>query len=131
MKLSPHDRDRLVEEIVAECQRFLGDVGAVLAGAPDGLDEHVDHACAEVLRRDLGATTGVTLVPDFGEWGSLVIEGPLSTTEPLTAHVDFSDATTATDPDGRPVPVSPRDLRVTLVIDPVTMRVEDAHFSAR
>ena len=128
--LTTRQREQLVGEIADVCRRFLGDVGAVLMGEPDGLDDHVDHDCATTLRRDLVAAAGVVLSPDFGEWGQLTIEGPLSTTVPMSAHVDFTDATTATDASGRTLRVTPRELRISLVIDPVTMRVCDAQFSA-
>lgn len=128
--MTARERERLVADIVAACQRFLLDVGAVLMGAPDGLDDHVDHECARALRRDLTVAGEVVLSPDFGEWGQLTIEGPLSPTTALAAHVDFKDATTAADAAGRPLHVAPRDIRISLVIDAVTMRVRDAQFFA-
>lgn len=127
--LTARQRDALIDEISASCRRFMADVGALLAGTPDALDDHVEPACATSLRSDLQSSSAV-LAPDFGEWAQLTIEGPLSTTEPTIAHIDFTDATTAIGRDGQPLRVVPRDLRISLVIDPVTMRVRDASFVA-
>ncbi|MHB8718868.1 MAG: hypothetical protein ACYDAC_08265 [Candidatus Dormibacteria bacterium] len=127
--LSSRQQAELVDEVSAVCRRFMADVGAILAGSPDGLDDHVERSCAESLRGDLASVPGVALAPDFGEWAQLTIEGPLSARRPLTAHVDFADATSATHASGRPLRVAHHDIRVSLVIDPVTMRVGDAWFS--
>ena len=128
-RLAPRQRDALIEEISASCARFMADLAAVVAGMPDELESYVDPACTAALRYDFGALDAV-LVPDFGEWAQLTIEGPLSISQPTVAHIDFTDATTATDRAGRPLRVVPREIRVSLVIDPVTMRVADVAFAA-
>lgn len=112
-------RERRVGLVMVLAERFLHDLGIMLAGEVDGFDEYVS---ADTVRAVRGAVQpflagDAVLRPDFGEYAHLTIEGNLAdTVAPVVAHVDFENRSQALRPDGTIIATPRRPLRLTLVL---------------
>lgn len=121
-------RSRRVAEVLHLVERFVYDLGLLIAGRAVDLDTYVEVSAATRLRNALEpARTPVAVVrPDFGDYAQVRIEGNLlDLSASVRAVVEFDDHSTRTDGRGGTVARSRRRVRLGLVIDPAITRVLD------
>jgi hypothetical protein len=121
-------RSRRVAEVLHLVERFVYDLGLLIAGRAVDLDTYVEVSAATRLRIALEpARTAVAVVrPDFGDYAQVRIEGNLlDLSASVRAVVEFDDHSTRTDGRGGTVARSRRRVRLGLVIDPAITRVLD------
>jgi len=116
-------RDRLREEqldaVTEIVDRFLYDLGRIMAGHLVDLEPYVDRPVARAVCESLQPflDSGHVLRPDFGPYGELRVEGDLLAPEqPVIATVEFEDRSTRETPEGRVAVTSRRRIRVRMRI---------------
>lgn len=126
------DRDRRrsqrVSAVLELAERFVYDLGLLVAGDFADMSEYVDARCAERLRSVVqpALVAGAMTRTDFGEYAQVRIEGDLlDLSEPVSAVVEFDDRSTRLDEDGSTVSRSRRRVRLQLLIDPAVSQVLD------
>lgn len=121
-------RSRRVAAVLRLVERFVYDLGLLIAGHVVDLDPYVEGCAASRLRAALEPSrTALGVVrPDFGEYAQVRIEGDLlDLTAAVEAVAEFDDRSTRTDGRGTTVARSRRRVRVRLVLDPAITTVLD------
>ncbi|HEY8755366.1 MAG TPA: hypothetical protein VIN65_03315 [Candidatus Dormibacteraeota bacterium] len=121
-------RSQRVAEVLGLIERFVYDLGLLIAGCVVDLHTYVEMSAASRLRSALEpARTVVGMVrPDFGEYAQVRIEGDLlDLSASVRAVVEFDDRSTRSDGPGGSVARSRRRIRVRLVLDPGITTVLD------
>jgi len=121
-------RSSRVTEVLQLVERFVYDLGLLIAGRAVDLDAYVDAAVATRLHAALAParTSGAVIHPDFGEYAQVVIEGNLlDLSQPVQAIVEFDDRSTWSDREGGVVRRSRRRVRLRLTLDPAVTTVLD------
>ncbi|MFN2568000.1 MAG: hypothetical protein ABR564_00135 [Candidatus Dormibacteria bacterium] len=121
-------RDRRLQSIKELAERFVFDLGLLMAGHPATLEEYVSAAAASRLRASLEPflATGDAMRPNFGEYGELRVEGDLLRDDRcLNADVDFTDHSVRETSEGNLLPARRRRMRLTLTIDPDLRRIAE------
>jgi len=121
-------REQRLSHVKQLAERFVYDLGLLLAGNAASLEEYVAGSAARRLRACLEPflAAGDVMRPNFGEYGELRIEGDLLATDrPLTADVEFTDQSVRERHDGDLVPTGSRRVRLTLQIDPDLQRITE------
>ena len=109
-------------------ERFVYDLGLLIAGQHVGLTDYVEATTAnrllEAVRPALSA--GTVTRPDFGEYAQVTIEGDvLDLSAPFTTVVEFDDRSTRLlDRNAPPVQVRQR-IRLRLLLDASVTRILD------
>ena len=126
-----HDLDaaraQRVAKILELAQRFVYDLGLLIAGEQVDLSDYVASGSADRLRDALrpALVAGAMTSPDFGEYAQVLIQGDvLDTSIPVRTIVEFDDRSTRRD--GLDAPVhARRRVRVRLLLDADVGRVLD------
>jgi len=121
-------RSRRVAEVSQLVERFVYDLGLIIAGRVVHLEHYVEAAVARRLRDALepALAAGAVTRPDFGEYAQLRIEGDLlDLSESVRTVVEFDDRSTRSDGRGEVMARSRRRVRLHLLIDPAITTVLD------
>lgn len=119
-------REARIAELLELAERFVYDVGLLLAGDRAGIDAYVAPGSVARLRTTLGAL-GVAsrLQPEFAEHALVTVTGDvLDRSAPLRCSVEFEDRSAWLDGDIT-APRPRRRVRVRMLVDPATIRVLD------
>ena len=117
-----------VTQVLALVDRFVYDLGRLIAGETVDLAEYVDAACVERLRGAVqpALRAGTATRPDFGEYAQVRIEGDLlDVSHPVLTVVEFEDRSTRLDADGFAAVHLRRRVRLRLLLDNSLSRVID------
>jgi hypothetical protein len=127
-----HDADaqrgRRVADVLQLVERFVYDLGLLIAGRAADLEIYVEAAVVGRLRSALepALAAGTVTRPDFGEFAQVQIEGDLlDLSEVVQVVVEFDDRSTRSDVRGRVVARSRQRVRLRLLLDPAATRVLD------
>ncbi len=109
-------------------ERFVYDVGLLIAGDAVDLSSYVDAVAATRLRDAVqpALIAGAVTRPDFGEYAQVRIEGDLlDLCASVRAVVEFEDRSTRLDEHGAVFARPRRQVRLRLLLDPAVSRVLD------
>jgi hypothetical protein len=121
-------RSQRVSAVLELVERFVYDLGLLVAGEVADMSEYVDARCAQRLRSVVqpALAAGAMIRTDFGEYAQVHIEGDLlDLSVPVAAVVEFDDRSTRLDEDGSAVNRSRRRVRLQLLLDPGVSQVLD------
>jgi hypothetical protein len=121
------ERQQRVTRVLALAERFVYDLGLVIAGEQVDLSEYVEPGSADRLHDAVrpALEAGAVVSPDFGEYAQVRIHGDvLDSSIPAWTTVEFDDRSTRLDgvsssAHGR------RRVRVQLLLDADISRVQD------
>ena len=121
-------REMKLDNIKAICEKFVYDLGLVIAGHTVRLEEYVNPTAATKLINSVEPflASGDAMKPNFGEYGELRVEGNiLDNTQPIFAYIHFDDLSIRETASGELVPTPRRKMLLTLVLDPSCKFVQD------
>jgi len=121
-------REQRLSQVKQLAERFVYDLGLLMAGHPAALEEYLVDAAAGRLRASLEPflAAGDVMRPNFGEYGELRIEGDLlAMGRVVTAEVEFNDQSVREKRDGELLATRRRRIRLTLSIEPDLRRIAD------
>ena len=121
-----HAREARIAEVLELAERFVYDVGLLLAGDRAAIDGYVAPGSLERLRSTLGTMPATSLLqPEFAEHALVTMTGDvLDDSRPLRCSVEFEDRSAWLDGDIT-TPRPRRRVRVRLLVDPATTRILD------
>lgn len=121
-------REQRVTLVLGLVDRFVYDLGLLLAGRPCDLEAYVAPPAAARLHAALLPLQGrrPALRPQFGDFAQVRIEGNLlDPTEPVRSVVEFDDRSTRVGEDGAPLARTRRRIRLRLLFDCAITTVVD------
>lgn len=121
-------RAQRVTQVLELVERFVYDLGLLIAGDPVALAEYVDARSVERLHDAVRPAlhAGTMTRPDFGEYAQVRIEGDLlDLSRPVQVVVEFDDRSTRLDQRGFAASHFRRRVRVQLLLDDALSRVLD------
>ncbi len=119
-------RAQRVAQVLELVERFMYDLGLLIAGEPVDLDSYVEARSVERLHDAVrpAQIAGARTRPDFGAYAQVRIEGDLlDASLPVSAVVEFDDRSTRLDEDGFAAGSRRRRVRVQLLLDDTVSRV--------
>lgn len=121
-------REERVARVLRLAERFVYDLGLLIAGRVPDMHDYVATTAAGRLHDALRPLDGAAAVicPEFSEYAQVRIEGDLlDTAAPVRSVVEFEDRSTRVDEDGGPVARTRRRVRLLLLFDPAITMVID------
>lgn len=122
------ERGRRTTLVMGLVDRFVFDLGLLVAGRDAGIEDYVTADVAAGVRTAMrpGLATGLTTRPDFGEYAQVRIEGDLlDTSATVRAVVEFDDRSVRVDAQGRTVARIRRRVRILMLFNAAITRVVD------
>jgi len=122
------ERSRRTAAVSELVERFVYDLGLLIAGRDTDLDAYVEPATARRMRDAVqpGLRGELSTQPHFGDYAQMRIEDDLlDMARPWRAEVEFQDRSVQVARAGRTVARRRRRIRLVLLIDPTLTRVID------
>jgi hypothetical protein len=123
-------RAQRVERVLVLVERFVFDLGLLIAGEPTELRAYVDARVIERLEQSVqpALDAGALARPDFGEYAEVRIEDDLlDLSHPVSTLVEFDDCSSLTRAGGFAPAPHRRRMRLRLLLDAALTRVLDHH----
>lgn len=121
-------RQERVALLLQLVERFVHDLGLLIAGRPTDLDAYVAAPVRDRIEDALRPLEGGRrcVHPEFGEYAQVRIDGDLlDTAAPVRSVVEFDDRSSRLDEDGATLARRRRRVRLLLVFDPGITTIVD------
>ncbi len=114
-------REQRLEDVRTVAERFIFDLGRLIAGHETDFHEYVVPSLAATLVSSVEPflETGDAMRPNFGDYGEMRVEGNLLDPRvPISAQIEFTDQSVRESAGGDLIPTPRRRMVLTMTIDP-------------